>query len=182
MFKIVNFCVGSVASKPNFVSNGGWFALPYIQNRTITSKKFREKKPKPAPFPYKERRYNYFWALFDKTFSRFDENTKLIVIEGPIGSGKNELAKYLADEFEMKYIPDITMDFEYINDSGYDMRNLDPKLPESVQSFDENDFLRDPYHINCAAFQIAKYRLRWIKYWQTLEHILSTGFYKSILS
>lgn len=182
MFKIVNFCVGSIASKPIFVNNGGWFALPYVQNRTMMTKRFRVKRPKPAPFPYKEREFNLFWGQFDKTYSRFDENTKLIVIEGPVASGKHELAKFLADEFEMKYLPDITTDFDYINDSGYDRRNLNPKLPESTQSFDENDFLRDPFHIHCAAFQAAKYRLRWSRYWQILEHILSTGTCKPALS
>lgn len=175
MFKIVNFCVGRIASTPTLANNGGRFASPYLQNRTITSKKFRVKKPKPPPFPYKEKTYNWIRGAFDKTYSRFDENTKLIIIEGPVGSGKHELAKVLADEFEMKYLPDITRDFDFINDSGYDLRNLDPQLPLSTQSFDENDFLRDPYHINCAGFQASKYRLRWTRYWQILEHMLNTG-------
>lgn len=183
MFKIVNFCVNSFPSKPTFLkNNGGFLALPFVPSRTMTSKKFREKKTKPAPFPYKERAYNMFWAHIDKTYKRFDENTKLIIIEGPPASGKHKLAKLIADEFGMKYVPDVTMDYKYINHYGYDLRNLDAKMPESLQTFDENDFLRDPWHINCAGFQGSKYVLRWHKYYQQIEHLFNTGIFESILS
>ena len=39
--------------------------------------------------------------IFDRTLPRFDENSKLIVVEGAPGVGKTELAKELADQFEM---------------------------------------------------------------------------------
>jgi hypothetical protein len=42
----------------------------------------------------------------------------------------------------MKYFPMITMDYLYINHTGYDMRNLDSKLPKSVRSYDERRFIR----------------------------------------
>jgi len=45
------------------------------------------KPKKPAPFPYKEKDYTFFNSMFDKTTSRFDENSKLIVLEGPVGIG-----------------------------------------------------------------------------------------------
>ena len=57
--------------------------------------------PKPKPFPYKEKRYNFFRALFDPTPDRLDENSKLIVVEGPPAAGKGKLAKELAQELEM---------------------------------------------------------------------------------
>jgi NADH dehydrogenase (ubiquinone) 1 alpha subcomplex subunit 10 len=44
---------------------------------------------KPAPFPYLEKDYTLLTSMFDKTTSRFDENTKLIVLDGPIGVGKD---------------------------------------------------------------------------------------------
>ena len=43
----------------------------------------------------------YFDQIFDRTLPRFDENSKLIVVEGAPGVGKTELAKELADQFEM---------------------------------------------------------------------------------
>ncbi|XKL67848.1 hypothetical protein PGB90_003339 [Kerria lacca] len=141
----------------------------------MTSKQFRVKKAKPPPFPYEKKKYNLVRSLFDKTFKRFDENTKLIVIEGPIAAGKNKLAKIIADEFEMKYVPDVTLDDYYINPYGYDMRNLDYKLPLKTQSFDEKKFCLDPFHINVCRFQVMKYMLRFSSYWDSLNHILNTG-------
>ena len=38
---------------------------------------------------------DYYWDLPTK---RFDDNSKLIVVEGNIGSGKSSLAKQLADQ------------------------------------------------------------------------------------
>lgn len=46
------------------------------------------KPSKPAPFPYKEKEYTLLRSLIDKTTDRFDENTKLIVVEGNVGVGE----------------------------------------------------------------------------------------------
>lgn len=67
------------------------------------------------------------------------------------------------------------MDTYYINDYGYDMRKLDPQLPESCRSFDERNFLEDPEHFNSAAFQIIKYKLRYSHYIDAIAHLLNTG-------
>lgn len=66
--------------------------IVYTSKRHITSKVLQStlgpRPLKPAPFPYKEKDYTLLRSVFDKTTHRFDENTKLIVIEGPVGVGK----------------------------------------------------------------------------------------------
>lgn len=152
-----------------------------LAQRCISSKAMKQGlpvQPKPAPFPYKEKRYNFFRALFDTTTDRFDENSKLIVVEGPPAAGKGALAKELAEELGMAYFPAPTQAEEYINHYGYDLRKLDPQLPESCQSYDENDFIKDPKRMNgakAARFQFTKLGLRYQRYLEALAHILNTG-------
>lgn len=141
----------------------------------ISGKAYREKPSKPAPFPYKVKNYTLLQSWFDRTTSRFDENTKVIVVDGPIAAGKTAFAKELAEELDMHHIPEANMDLLYINYYGYDCRQLDPKLPESVQSFDEKNFCLTPTHMNAAAYQVWMYRLRYSLYIDALAHLLSTG-------
>jgi len=142
----------------------------------ITSKTFRTPKPKPPPFPYKEKKYTLWRSLlFDKTTDRFDENSKIIVVDGPVAAGKSAFAKELAEDLDMLHIPEANMDMRYINDYGYNMRELDPRMPPSMRSFDEKNFCQDPTHVNVAAFQIWMYRLRFSLYVDALAHVLSTG-------
>lgn len=149
----------------------------HLQRRTITSKKFRVEKEKPPPFPYETKNYNLFRSCFDRTYTRFDENTKVIVVDGPISGGKHEIAKQIAEELDMKFFPDPTMDLLYINDYGYDMRNLDPKMPEAARSYDEARFCREPDHFLSANFQAMKLKFRYAKYFDMLAHLLNTGMY-----
>jgi len=97
------------------------------------------------PWNYERLGYNLFWQHFDGTTKRFNDNTKIIVVEGPPGLEKGKFAKELADEFDMEYVPCITMDSWYINKYGYDLRDLDHhfKYPCNV-SFDEKKFAQDP--------------------------------------
>lgn len=104
-----------------------------------------------------------------------DENSKVILVEGPLAVGKTKFAQELAEELEMKYIPEANMDLYYINSYGYDMRKLDPKMPENCRSFDVNQFLKDPTHKNVAAFQLLMYTLRFSQYVDALAHLFSTG-------
>lgn len=70
------------------------FTLHASSKRYITGKVLQAtlgpRPKKPAPFPYKEKDYTLLRSLFDKTSSRFDENTKLIILEGPVGIGKQK--------------------------------------------------------------------------------------------
>ncbi|XP_070493370.1 NADH dehydrogenase [ubiquinone] 1 alpha subcomplex subunit 10, mitochondrial [Chironomus tepperi] len=130
---------------------------------------------KPSPFPYKTKEYDVWSAFLDKTTKRFDDNSKMICVEGPICSGKTKFAKELAEELEMTYMPAPTMDDIYVNAYGYDLRKLDDQLPENVKSFDNKKFCLQPNHRSVGTFQIRMYMLRVSNYIDALAHILSTG-------
>jgi NADH dehydrogenase (ubiquinone) 1 alpha subcomplex subunit 10 len=93
-------------------------------------------KARPAPFRYKTKRYNFWCAwLQDTTTHRFGENTKIVVVEGPIAAGKSAFAKSLAEDLDMLHMPEVTMDNFYISSYGYDLRKLDPQLPVQARSY-----------------------------------------------
>ncbi|EDV94406.1 NADH dehydrogenase [ubiquinone] 1 alpha subcomplex subunit 10, mitochondrial [Drosophila grimshawi] len=154
-------------------------ALPaaFMQKCNISGKTMRggPRVPKVAPYPYKTKKYNWFSAVFDKTSKRFDENSKVICVEGPIAAGKTKFAQELAAELDMQYYPAVDLDLIYINPYGYDMRKLDPELPPSCRSYDVRDFCKNPNHDLAALFQIRMYMLRYSQYVDALQHILSTG-------
>ncbi|KAL3266135.1 hypothetical protein HHI36_010320 [Cryptolaemus montrouzieri] len=147
--------------------------------RTITSKllkvESKDIQTKPKPWPYKEKRYTFLHQFIDKTTARFDDNSKIIVVEGPVAAGKTAFAKQLADDLEMLYLPEANLDMHYINDYGFDLRTLDNQLPESCRSFDINNFLISPRHSQVALFQIKQYTVKFEQYIDALAHVLSTG-------
>lgn len=156
----------------------GAIATPSIQQKcNISGRTMRGNKPliRPKAYDYKNKSYNVLSAMIDKTTHRFDENSKLIVVEGPIASCKSQFAKELADELEMQYFPEVTMDSLYINPYGYDLRQLDPRLPESCRSFDTKKFCENPNHRLVAQYQIRMYMLRYSQYIDALAHLFSTG-------
>lgn len=58
--------------------------------RGISGKALRDPNYKrPTPWPYKEKGFNFFHAflLRESTTARMDENSKIIVVDGPIASG-----------------------------------------------------------------------------------------------
>jgi len=148
-----------------------------IQSCGISGKIIRatQNLVKPKPYPYKDKGYGFLNAVFDKTTKRFDENTKIIVVEGPIASGKAAFAKELANDLEMHYMPQPTMDEYYINPYGFDMRKLDPELPEAARSFDAKNFCLTPNSKEVACFQIRMMMLRYSQYVDALAHLMSTG-------
>ncbi|XP_023016004.2 NADH dehydrogenase (ubiquinone) subunit ND-42 [Leptinotarsa decemlineata] len=146
--------------------------------RTITSRTTRsaqDRPPKPKPWPYQEKGYTLFHYLYDKTTPRLDENSKIIVVDGPVASGKSKFAKELATELEMLYLPEANLDMIYINSYGYDLKKLDPLMPESCRTHDVMNFLKNPKHRNTARFQIQQYIVRFSQYIDALAHVLSTG-------
>lgn len=170
---VINFINRSTSSKPLVKAT-----IPaLIQSCGISGKTLRgaQKIVKPKPYPYKEKSYGFTQAIFDKTTPRMDENSKLIVVDGPVASGKSSFAKELAEELEMLYMPQPTLDQIYINRYGYDMRQLDSDLPVDCRSFDIKNFCNTPEGRNVGQFQIRMYMLRFSKYVDALAHILSTG-------
>ncbi|KAH8311826.1 hypothetical protein KR044_008203 [Drosophila immigrans] len=152
-------------------------AAAFMQKCNISGKTMRggPRVPKEAPYPYKTKRYGLINSFFDKTSKRFDENSKVICVEGPIAAGKTKFAQELATELDMQYFPAVDLDLYYINPYGFDMRKLDPELPPSCRSYDIRDFCKNPSHEHAALFQIRMYMLRYSQYIDALQHLLSTG-------
>jgi len=144
----------------------------FISGRTLRGS---QKLVKAKPYDYKNKGYNVLNAIFDKTTYRMDENSKIILVEGPLAAGKSKFAKELAEELDMLYLPEANMDMIFINPYGYDMRKLDPQLPESSRSFDVRNFCRTPNHSLTGQLQIRMYMLRYSQYVDALAHVLSTG-------
>lgn len=144
----------------------------FISGKTLRGS---QKLVKAKPYDYKNKGYNVLNAIFDKTTHRMDENSKIILVEGPIAAGKSKFAKELAEELDMLYIPEANMDMIFINPYGYDMRKLDPQLPESSKSFDVRNFCLTPKHPLAGSMQIRMYMLRFSQYIDALAHVLSTG-------
>uniref|UniRef100_Q8MVA8 NADH dehydrogenase [ubiquinone] 1 alpha subcomplex subunit 10, mitochondrial n=1 Tax=Ixodes scapularis TaxID=6945 RepID=Q8MVA8_IXOSC len=141
-----------------------------IKNRHI-----REPVEKPKPFPYATKRFFWYHDLIDKVESRFDENTKVIVLEGNIGVGKTALAKSLADELGMKYFGEPSFDQLYVDEYGFDLRSIDHLAPEACRTCDIQKFYEDPHNVNVASMQMIMFQLRFERYLDALVHLLNTG-------
>lgn len=90
------------------------------QKCNISGKTLRGSKVvKPKAYDYKEKPYGFIQACLDKTTKRFDENSKIIVVDGPIASGKSKFAKELAGELEMLYLPEVGQIFKLILKKNY---------------------------------------------------------------
>jgi len=146
-----------------------------MQLAFISHKSKRVDQRRLPPFDYFNKRYGVWAQLFDPMVDRCDENSKVIVVEGPIAAGKSKLAARLAEEFEMVYLPPPTFDEYYINEYGYDVRTLDDRLSLSTQSCDVQKFLTNPEHPNVPMFQFHYFQLKFDQYITALLHLLSTG-------
>ena len=84
----------------------------------------------------------------DKTTLRFDENTKLVVVEGAHAIGKTKLAKELAEEFGMLYMAPPDLNDIYIHPRyNIDFRQWQELYPNFFKIMDEKDFFRNPLGI-----------------------------------
>ncbi|VDO52175.1 unnamed protein product, partial [Onchocerca flexuosa] len=112
-----------LCTSPSSVFAG--FAQFINQKRTIVEKSKLRLDPDtyPEPWPYREKGYRWQHALIDRTLKRFHENSKLIVIEGNIGSKKSDMARLLADRLGFYFIPEFQMDEVLIDRFGNDYRN-----------------------------------------------------------
>ena len=152
-------------------NNSSKIQVAYISTREIR----KNRPPRPEPFPYKEKRFGLWAQLFDDTIFRFDDNTKIIIVDGPPAIGKGELAQKLAHELDMLYVPQVTPEDYYVHEHNFDLRTLDDKLPPSCRSADLETFFKNPTFRNGACLQILFYQLRFKKYINILAHVLSTG-------
>jgi len=144
----------------------------------INSKTSGNLETRLPPWNYQKYGFDYVHSLFDGTTKRFNDNSKLVVVEGPPALGKTEFAKALAEELDMKFVPGFTMEDYYINGYGYDLRELDYKIQhERVKSYDEKKFAQDPLGQNGGLDRML-YQLhicRYMQYVDSLAHIFNTG-------
>lgn len=142
----------------------------------ISGKKLRENRPpRPPPFDYKNKLYRPWHVWTDPMEKRFDENTRVIVVDGLPTVGKAKFCKQLAEELEMYHVPAMTFDHLYVDAHGFDYRSLNPKLPIDAQYVDLNNFLKDPKGRNSIVVQLHQYGLRYLTYIDALAHVLNTG-------
>ncbi|XP_003746154.1 NADH dehydrogenase [ubiquinone] 1 alpha subcomplex subunit 10, mitochondrial [Galendromus occidentalis] len=151
-------------------------ATAVIKKRTIISKQFKEENPdKPKPWPYEKMSFTVWDTFSEDTADRFDENTRLIVIDGNVGVGKSYLAKKLAEELDFFLFPEATMDFKFIDDTGFDLRSISEHFPESLKPYDLERFYSHPKTIMTADFQYSMLALRLEQYIDALVHLFNTG-------
>lgn len=154
-------------------------ACTFVQNRNISGRAMREAlpppPPKPAPFDYVNKDYTWLRSLIDRTTHRFDDNSKVIIVEGPVAAGKTAFAASLADDLGMKHFPEANMDLHYIRPNGVDLRSFDDQVPEDTRTFDHVNFNQNPNHRLAANFQIMMYVARYSQYIDALAHLFNTG-------
>jgi len=150
---------------------------PTVQvQRCIVSKELRDPDYKRvAPFPYETKNYNLMRALFDDVTHRFDENTKIIVIDGPPTGNKEAFGRYLADQLDMKYQPDADLDMFNLDEYGVDLRCLNPDIDPTMRSLDIHEWLQQPNAYHTPNMQWDIMASRYYRYVNTHQHILSTG-------
>ena len=133
---------------------------------------------KPAPWPYETKAFTQIdQALLrrDRTVERFDENTKIIVVEGGLAAGKGEFGKALAHELGMRFYPEPTLDDFYPRLDGFDLRTLNWMLPEAAQYVDVKTAYINPHHQGLTGLAWNMYLMRFYQYWEALVHLFNTG-------
>ncbi|KAJ8688405.1 hypothetical protein QAD02_024200 [Eretmocerus hayati] len=146
-----------------------------VANLMRASLRNEDEIPNIRPFPYHEKEMTVFQMLIDTHKCRVHQHSKLIIVDGQVASGKNKLAKELAEQFDFLYLPAPTFDDLLITAWGFDVRTLDHKLPKNVQSWDIERFLQNPTDINTASMQEYMLMMRMKHYMRALAHILCTG-------
>ena len=73
-----------------------------------------------------------------------DENSRIILVDGAHAVGKTDLAKQLAEEFDMKCLEYPSLSNYYINYYGEDLQDYGVYMPDMFKPYDERDFSRNP--------------------------------------
>lgn len=134
-----------------------------------------EEMKKPRGFPYWDKFFSLYQIFRSSLVMRYDENTRLIVVDGPPAVGKRKLCEQLAEQFGLLYMPAPVHEEIYVNPYNVDLRQLDSQLPLNCQSYDLERFLANPNDIRVPYFQVQYLQMRFEQYANALLHILSTG-------
>ncbi|XP_062613253.1 NADH dehydrogenase [ubiquinone] 1 alpha subcomplex subunit 10, mitochondrial-like [Saccostrea cucullata] len=142
-------------------------------------------KNDPFPLPPREKpfkhRFNCYWQPFESNIHRMNENSIVIIVDGNIGTGKKDLAKKIAEEFDLRYIEDVDYDKIYISRElwgHFDMREVNACAPNrtmfnSLETFWATKKLEDNSLIMKTQWEMYYYR--WNVYIDALKHIVNTG-------
>lgn len=109
------------------------------------------------------------------TQNKFNDNSRVIQIEGNIGAGKHEFAHKLANELDMFVMPDINVDDYYINEHGFDYAALNPLLPERLRNCTMEMFHENPARHSVVHMQYYMFKLRILQYIKAIRHVFNTG-------
>lgn len=149
---------------------------PQLAAKAYICHKSKLPEKKVRQWPYEKYPWYYHTMLADPfTKNKFDENTKLIQIEGNIACGKKDFASRLAEELGMKVIDVPDIDSYYVNDHGYDYCALNPYLPERLRNCNKEMFHENPARHSVVHMQYFMFKLRVYQYVKALQHIFNTG-------
>lgn len=149
-----------------------------VYDKSYMTPTFGAPYPYQDPFPYKEKKFTIITEHFDYTKPRFNENTKVILVEGNLASGKHEFAEKLAKGFDLKYFPATPEDNCFkLEWNNYDLREFNQFLPKRSQYYDLEDFLTDPHPQSgrIGQLQIALLTQKFKTYCNALTHLFNTG-------
>lgn len=137
------------------------------------------------PFPYKQKSFGLLRSLTEYTCARLNENSRILMIEGPPCVGKTEFAKNLADYFKLKHLPAITEEDLFVI-NGFDTRQLNELMSDDkLKPADLDMFYAEPDPKKMLTFgstQIQFFQARYYQYVEALQHVLHTGQYYIIKS
>lgn len=139
---------------------------------------FGEPYPYAKPYPYETKKLTLINEWFDNSTARMNENSKVIIVEGNVGVGKNAFAERLAKNFDFKVFNSVPDDVCFkMHDNNFDIRTLDECLPERCRTYDLKKFLLDPHPEKgtVGRLQLDWFKHRFMVYARGLLHVLSTG-------
>ncbi|KAF7489685.1 NADH dehydrogenase [ubiquinone] 1 alpha subcomplex subunit 10 [Sarcoptes scabiei] len=154
------------------------FFLPQSNLVTVSNQTFENGFFKTKPFPYKTKSYTKLHVMFpflDPTDVRINKNSKIITVEGNIGSKKEEFCKSMADAFGLHYMPEPKIEEIFINPYGFDYRTLNQYIHPKLWAIDEKLYYENPHHPAVSWLKIYFYKIRYLQYLDALTHLFNTG-------
>ncbi|XP_027203990.2 NADH dehydrogenase (ubiquinone) subunit ND-42 [Dermatophagoides pteronyssinus] len=179
----LRFCIQSFVVKNPFTKQLPSSSIAVLNNRIANLFTVANQTPengfiKTDPFPYKTKRYTRLHVsmpFLDPTEVRMNANSKIICVEGNIGSRKDKVCEGIAKEFGFHYMPEPRIDEIYINQDGFDYRTLNQYIHPKLHAIDEKMYYEDPNHPAVPWMKIFFYKIRYQQYIDALAHMFNTG-------